>query len=100
MRILIIEKINLNMPVGIIHRTHQIRRVGKRQREQFRHPEWTATGGQDTHKEVQIEPGELVKLASHIFLILPFITDGFLVRTSLLIRELVEFVGSIENTIP
>lgn len=52
------------------------------------------------HKEIQVEPGELVKLASHIFLILPFITDGFLVRTSLLIRELVEFAGSIKNTIP
>ena len=55
MRILIIEKVNLNMPVGIIHRTHQICRVGKRQREQLRHPKWTATGDQDAHKEVQVE---------------------------------------------
>ena len=99
MRILIIEKVNLNMPVGIIHRTHQIRRVGKRQREQLRHPKWAATGDQDAHKEVQVEPGKLVKHASHILLILPFIADGFLVRASLLIRKLVEFVRSVENTI-
>lgn len=81
---LIIKKINLSMAVGIIHRTQQIRRIGKRQLEKLCNPKLTAAHYQYTYKKIPVERGDLVKNGSHIHFIFLFISDCFFVCPSLL----------------